>query len=60
MVGDELILSDERKAAIAAGTDSLSYTELYCTNQANFTMCTGSIFILFAVFRAFYSKAKKR
>lgn len=60
MKGDEVVVSPERKAAIEAGTDSLTLYEMYCSHQNDFTLYTGSIFILFAVFRAFYSKAQRR
>ena len=56
----KIIISEERKIKIANGQDGLSIYEQYCENQRDLSMLSGSVFIVFAVTRAFANKVARK
>ena len=53
-------IEPERQLRIDGGLEDLTYIEMFCMNQNNMTIFFGSIFIVFAVTKAFIRNAKSK
>jgi hypothetical protein len=58
--GNNIIIEPERQLRIDSGLEDLTYLEMFCKNQNNMTVLFGSLFIMFAVSKAFYRKSKNK